>query len=135
MVEGMKAPAKPATTWLPHMANRTTRPRRGSPPARKLMPAIPSPRTAPFTSPMKISLETKPRAAPEPSTAIRRMVTASDCVPELPPMAAMMGARNAKVRIWSMVSLKTRMTDAARAAVTRLRRSQGSLTRTDSVHV
>ena len=70
--------------------------------------ATTSPSTTPFTRPTRSSLPTRPRrrAARRPSSAMLRTVTASACVPELPPMPATIGMIERQMTRFSMVSEK-----------------------------
>ncbi len=135
---GTAAPAKPATTMLPHMARSTTGasrrlwPRKWA--ATRATSAANTPRAIPFTTPTTASFPTTSnfRSRGPLTRANRRTVTARAWVPEFPPIPATIGMIAARNQRLSITSLKRKTTEAATDAVTRLSIIQGRRLRTAS---
>ena len=121
---------------LAHIASRTTTPSMGSPSQRNAPSAKRLPSTKPFRRPTATSFLTASKWPGRHSSpiAMRRIVTASACVPVFPPSAAITGMRKARNGSAPIRSSKLRITAAASAAVIRFSDSQGSRERTDSSH-
>jgi hypothetical protein len=80
----------------------------------------------PFSSAMEISRRTARQVLLEVSwfVASARTVTASVCVPALPPIPATIGISTARVTSWAITLSKRQITNEATEAVTRFAISQ-----------